>query len=592
MFKKVFTISFLLLSAASAYAVTIPTADLPGAQAQDNALPFAPKLSQPSGKKPLLQTEKQKPTAKKQKEKTLDIKVIEFHGVIPHPKYGITTDQLKQLAAELLEKAKNKKGEVTTNQLQKIAAKLTGYYRKQGFILNKVYIPRQKVGRERILIMQVQEGVLGAIRVEGSSIYSTSELEKPFKGLVGTTVHARELESALYTLNVNYPGLKVTGVFEPGKKAGQTTLVIKVLKSERYQVGYSYDNNTSESTGKYRSELILEAYGLTFAPDVLQVKLMQKTAPSLSQYGSVAYQHRFFWPKTLWTMGYSYNKYDLGGDLESLKIYGDSKTGYLSLDHMFVENRTNLFGGALKLTRFRGVLKQNGSFLNKDDLTIGEASIGFTRKSQGWQNAIMAYLTYDHGFNNLLGAMGKNPNTAPVPTRQSVDGEYASGRFNVTKVSLGFNQHLTNYFNVILGVTAQYSPDILTSYNQLSLGGPFSMPGYATNEYLMDSGMLANLNVYFPLWPFQNKHAFGNYTWGQLIQFNLFSDYANAFLNKPTSSDTEHAYPADYGAGITLKIYPYFSFYFRAGRPYEYSVTAADGRKIRYWGGVQFSYRG
>lgn len=584
-------LNVVLLNAltATVYAASpaIPASDTPGAQLQDRNMPRVIQALPKEAKVPTLKKEQ---TVKKNAatEKKFRVSKIDVQGVVAHPKYKINSQAITALANQLLKQAGGKDGKVNIVKLQQIAQGLTAYYRSQGFILTQVYLPRQKVGRERVIIMKVQEGILGGLIVEGK-LYSKAEIERPFKGLVGEPVRAKQIEAALLKLNAFYPGLKVSGVFKAGKKPGETILVIKENKADKVSVVYSYDNYASESTGKYRSQVSVTGFDLTGAPDALNVSFMQKISPSLSQLASLFYKHRFFWSTTQWFLGYTYNTFNLGGDLEPLNIYGDSKTGYIGLSQQFVLSRANNFSGNIQFKRLRGTLKQDGVYLNKDNLSIAELGLSYNHNSFSWHNANIIALTYDHGFNNVLGAMGENPSNPP-PTRQSVNGDYASGKFNLIKLHYTFLQKLFGNSLLTLAVSGQYTPNLITSFNQLQVGGPFSLAGYANNEYLMDSGVVTQLDYRFPIFPIASEHAFGDYTWGELIKLNLFTDYANAFLRQATASDTAHVTPADYGAGLSVELVPYVRLYVMAAKPYGFSKAASDGKKTRYWGAVTVAY--
>jgi hemolysin activation/secretion protein len=55
-------------------------------------------------------------------------------------------------------------------------------------------------------------------------------------------------------------------------------------------------------------------------------------------------------------------------------------------------------------------------------------------------------------------------------------------------------------------------------------------------EVLAEKGAVASLELISGAPGFAGKPAFGNYTWGQILQFSLFVDYANGRLNQPLSS--------------------------------------------------------
>ena len=79
----------------------------------------------------------------------------------------------------------------------------------------------------------------------------------------------------------------------------------------------------------------------------------------------------------------------------------------------------------------------------------------------------------------------------------------------------------------------QYTNDPLVSLEQFSMGGPDSVRAYPVAEALAEKGGVASLELIPGAPGFAKRPAFGNHTWGQVLQFSLFADYANGELNAP-----------------------------------------------------------
>ena len=75
----------------------------------------------------------------------------------------------------------------TINQLQEIANELSLFYRERGFIIAQAIIPAQEVQDGRINI-QVLEGLLADVEVEGNRIYKASVVGRPFRDLQGQPI--------------------------------------------------------------------------------------------------------------------------------------------------------------------------------------------------------------------------------------------------------------------------------------------------------------------------------------------------------------------------------------------------------------------
>jgi len=143
----------------------------------------------------------------------------------------------------------------TVNQLQELAGKVADYYHAKGFILAQAFVPAQDV-RDGNVTVQVLEGKLSAINVEGNKSYSTRSLLRPFRSLLGGPVEKDSIESALLTLT-NYPGVSAFGVLGAGHDIGTTLLTLRVQSEKRVTVESSVDNHGSQFAGQYRGQLAL-----------------------------------------------------------------------------------------------------------------------------------------------------------------------------------------------------------------------------------------------------------------------------------------------------------------------------------------------
>jgi len=65
------------------------------------------------------------------------------------------------------------------------------------------------------------------------------------------------------------------------------------------------------------------------------------------------------------------------------------------------------------------------------------------------------------------------------------------------------------------------------------MGGPDSVRAYPVAEVLAEKGGVASLELILGAPGFANRPAFGSNTWGQVLQFSLFADYATGELNQP-----------------------------------------------------------
>ena len=95
--------------------------------------------------------------------------------------------------------------------------------------------------------------------------------------------------------------------------------------------------------------------------------------------------------------------------------------------------------------------------------------------------------------------------------------------------------------NLLLTFEAMWSPDLLVPLEQYSVGGPTNVRGYRPTEQLFDRALFASLEWIINAPFISDQPAFGNRTWGELMQFSIFYDWSTGQLNSslPTEKHSE-----------------------------------------------------
>src|SRR3546814_16373994 len=80
--------------------------------------------------------------------------------------------------------------------------------------------------------IQVLEGRLGDVAVQGAERYRPHAISAPTDGLRGRILRQDELDTALLYVS-DLPGVSTTSVLQPGKEQGETDLVVVAPEDER-----------------------------------------------------------------------------------------------------------------------------------------------------------------------------------------------------------------------------------------------------------------------------------------------------------------------------------------------------------------------
>lgn len=427
----------------------------------------------------------------------------------------------------------------TIGQLQEVADQVTRFYRGKGLILAQAVLPVQQV-KEGIVDIQIFEGSLGRVLTEGNQMYDAVVLQGPFKKLIGQPVTKDAIETALLQLT-DFPGLTVFGVFQPGQLVGTADIVLRVQEEERFDIAYRVDNHGLQETGRIRFRPTLEWNNPTGTADHIEVSLQQTYRPKNNLYESVDYDRYFGRGVTAGFSG-NRNEFDVGGELAARKIKG--KTDEVGLWAEKAWFRSRQFNMA---TNFAFAHKESRTFtagrqINKDRLSVFSLEASMDQVDSRFKGINFATLEYSHGVKNVAWAMGSSNSAAEQsadskPSRQGGSGRFASAEFDKVFITGSRLQTLPREFLLLVRGELQWSDSLLVPLEQYSVGGPDNVRAYPAAQILLDRALLMSAELIHGMPFISDVQAFGNRTWGEMLQFSVFYDHAIGRLNDPLESE-------------------------------------------------------
>ncbi|MEK6731891.1 MAG: ShlB/FhaC/HecB family hemolysin secretion/activation protein [Pseudomonadota bacterium] len=582
-----------LIFAQSAYAqqaaVTLPDAAEAGGALPQITQPLLPHEKLKEEKK-----EETKPPAEKKKEILIPVKQFELLNIQVFPRLGITKEKvdilLNGLQKKFLEKHNNKG--VTLVEIHTIANTLTAYYRSAGLILAQVYVPPQKINPAVGLVkLQLQVGRVGRVLPEGNKFISSKALIWPLRHLISQSLQSNDLESGMLTIN-SYPGYSGYSVLKKGDTPGTSDVIIKTEKNERASVTFGTDNNGASLTGRGHNFERLSINNIFGAPDQLTGMYTRNTRPGRGHYGAISYGRRIFDPNLEWGFSYSRNKYSLGREFDYLNFIGVSQTGDTFLKQTWIRQRETTASTKISMTRSQARSEYYRVPYRRDNLAVLGLQAEYGHLWQQWRGYSDVTFSYDHGFNNFLGAMkGHFPSDSKIPSsRQGGSGRFASGQFNKLSMEMSYLQRLFQNQDILFIVSGQYSHDLLVSLQQFSLGGVNMMRGFSVSEYSMDKGLYESLSWVFPIPFVGDKTAFLGNTWGRMIKFSFFVEQGDGWLNDPATTQKSFVSLTDYGAGLELALPGHLLMRTQWAKPFGFSrLDPADTKSSRVWFSLYYS---
>jgi hemolysin activation/secretion protein len=465
------------------------------------------------------------------------VKAFKLQGAVDRPKHHLRAAD----AQAILEKARAAQPPqgFSINQLQEVAKKVAAYYDEHGYILAQAFIPAQKVA-DGIVVVQVLEGRLAKVKVEGNKRYPSSTLARPFQPLVGAPVDKDSIESALLTLT-NYPGLTAFGVLGAGSEVGTTDLTVRVQSEERFRLETVIDNYGTQFAGEYRAQLTLTVNDPLHMADRLKLTGLYaagvSSGTSHGAYGGADYEIPVFSPNDSLHLVHLTNQYNVGAAAAAVttaKSDGKTRVDEIGYRHDFDRTRLGSASIGVAFNVKSANFDSPPSIVYDDKLTTARVDAQWERVDTRFRGVDTILLSYTHGFNGLLGALGAYDPAEAADSHSSRLG--ASGEFNKFNLQMQRLQRLTQYTSLVLRVDSQYTRDPLVSLEQFSMGGPDSVRAYSVSEALAEKGGVASLEFVVGAPGFASHPGPGSHTWGDILQFSLFVDYANGELNPPLVS--------------------------------------------------------
>lgn len=478
------------------------------------------------------------------------VKAFKLRGAVDRPKHHLKVAEA-QAVLDAARDAQPAKG-FSINQLQEVANKVAAYYDAHGYILAQAFIPAQKV-TDGVVTVQVLEGKLAGVRVEGNKRYPTRTLERPFKSLIGAPVDKDTIESALLTLT-NYPGLTAFGVLGAGTEVGTTNLTLRVQSEERFRVEAVLDNYGTQFAGQYRVQATVTINDPLHFGDRLRLTGLYATGASGGSshgaYGGADYEIPLFSPNDSLHLVHLTNQYNVGeaaAAVTTARSDGKTRVDEVGYRHDFARTRLGSASLGFAFNVKSATFNSPPSVIYDDKLATARIDGQWERVDTRFRGVETVLLSYTHGFNNILGALGAyNPADAANSHTSRLG---ASGEFNKVNLEIQRLQRLTRYTSLVLRVNGQYTPDPLVSLEQFSLGGPDSVRAYPVSYALAEKGGIGTLEYVVGAPGFASRQGPGNRAWGDILQFSLFADYANGELNAPLTSAQTHDVGLSGGGG-------------------------------------------
>ncbi len=554
-----FALTALAVATAPAFAQQVPPAGTPG-----GARPQIEETAPGGAGAPavITQPEAQLQPCRDETGARMQVAAFRLAGVVDRPQFGISGSELATRVESL--RAGYRQG-LGICELREVTRSITNYYRARGLFLARAYVPEQSV-RDGVVTVRILEGVLAdvasppqcarAARPEAggaslgcNEVYDIELLRRPFEDLLGEPVHRDSIEREMLRINT-YPGYTGSGVFRPGAELGTTTLVLDTRRETRFAADAWFDNHGTELTGENRLYGRVQLNNALGQAEQFRFLALQTLDPDNATFLSADYAQPIISPEYRLDAGFSQNTFSVGDVFEQLDIEGESTIMRGTLSRQFLLSRTRSLSAHAGVARKSASSTQSGTNIGEDELLVlsGGGRWDFLDEDGRSGNALQGTLSL--GIPEVLGAMDSGGD--PDASRVGGSGDRAGGDFTKLNLEYSRSQALParEFFRnqvLLLRARLQFSSDLLTSLERMSLGGPNSVRAYPPSEFLADTATVLNVE-----WQARSVIEDPDSIWHNLL-VAAFVDYADGELNDPLTNEEGTVTLLGIGGGVQFR---------------------------------------
>jgi len=415
--------------------------------------------------------------------------------------------------------------------------KIEEYYFKKGFFLARAYPPPQDI-KNNVLIIEVLEGRLGNVRVIGNKYYSSNFILSYFSKMQNKAIRYDKFLRALMLLNEN-SDLIAGSIFEKGKKVGEADVIIRVDDKRPIHLYVNANDYGRWLTTDFRVGGRLDKGSLFFYGDKLSIAEVVGFPIKALYFTDVVYSVPLNSNGSYLEGAYLTSRFHVQ-DLTELHLKGHSDIATLKFTHKLRRSR---FLNCDIFSYFDYKQIKNftlGNLSSFDKLRVLTFGTLLDHNSPGIGRDYLI-LRMAIGLPGFLNGLNKNSSGCSRPGAQG----------NFFKFNLDYDrlQKLGYDCFLFFHTSGQWSPNKLTTPEQMYLGGADTVRGYPLAIAVGDSGYYYNLEFRMPPWGlsevsfFKTKKKFKD-----ILQLSAFFDQGGVFLKSSTNN-----YLCGTGAGVVIK---------------------------------------
>ncbi|HEX6112361.1 MAG TPA: ShlB/FhaC/HecB family hemolysin secretion/activation protein [Geminicoccaceae bacterium] len=369
---------------------------------------------------------------------------------------------------------------------------ITRLYVDQGYVNSGAIIPQQDVS-DGVIVIQVIEGRLGEIQVEGLRHLRASFVEERIRAATGPVLNVERVREQLLLLLREPLIERLQATLLPGPTLGDSRLLVEAEEAQLATVTTDLSNDRPPAVGAEEAEVLLTLRSTSGRADPLRLSVAATEGLRTAYFD-------YSVPLTAGDL-----RFNLAGQaqtseiveepLDELDIEGESYTLDIGLSAPLVNRSNEQLLASMTLSRRHSETKALGrSFSFAPGVDDGEADITAIRLAQEWRrswsaarstSAIAARSTFSLG----LDALGATIND------EGPDSQFLTW---LGQVQWAVRDESTGNQLRLRG-DLQLAAEGLLPIERIGIGGLRSVRGYRENRLVRDSGWIVSIEYDLPL---------------------------------------------------------------------------------------------
>ncbi|MGB3513946.1 MAG: ShlB/FhaC/HecB family hemolysin secretion/activation protein [Microcoleaceae cyanobacterium] len=376
---------------------------------------------------------------------------------------------------------------VTLSELRQVADKITEIYLERGYITSRAILPPQTI-TEGVVKIQILEGILGEIQVEGTKRLHNSYIERRVRLGAGKPLDTAKLENQLRLLRANPLFENVEASLRASENPGESVLVVRVSETDPFEVSLSTDNYSPPTVGSERVGTTLLHRNLTGRGDFF---VASYNTTRLFDDESDVFDFIYNLPinamnGTVQVRIAPNSNRITQNDFEDFEISGTTDVYEFSYRQPLLRNPRAEFAVSVGLS-----YQRTETFLNDELFNFSQLDPNSTSEDDGINSTTVIRLGQDYIRRDPQGAwalrsqfnIGTGLFDATVRKDPEPDGYFLSWLGQVQRVQRLNADHL-----LIVQGDVQLSSTGVLPYQQFIIGGGLSLRGYRQNVRSGDNG--------------------------------------------------------------------------------------------------------